>query len=155
MVRIPGPLPLRSNISAGEKAGATLALGPMSSGSAVSGMDSGAMMPTLRHVSVSVIVFNVPPDLKLKSPFKELPCASQPPPILPGEGTERNYGIEVTTYRCPNGYEWSTGQWPYLEVECLNKKWSRNSLPDCRSKCEARHKNKHCEVLVSCSDWIL
>ena len=66
--------------------------------------------------------------------YLELPCPVQPPPALPGEGSERNYGIEVTTYRCPNGYEWVTGHWPYLEVECLNKKWSRNKLPDCRSK---------------------
>ena len=46
-----------------------------------------------------------------------------------------NYGPEVTTYRCPNGLEWSNGQWPYLENECLNKKWQyRTSLPACRSQ---------------------
>ena len=66
--------------------------------------------------------------------LSELPCPSQPPDVLPGEGAERNYGMEITTYRCPNGYEWVTGDWPYLEVECLNKKWSRTTLPDCRSK---------------------
>ena len=39
----------------------------------------------------------------------ELPCPAQPPPILPGEGTERNYNPEITTYRCPNGYQWEGG----------------------------------------------
>ena len=29
----------------------------------------------------------------------ELPCKTDPPAILPGEGAERNYGVEVTTYR--------------------------------------------------------
>ena len=53
--------------------------------------------------------------------------------MLAGEGAERNYGPEVTTYRCPNGYEWSNGQWPYLENECLNRKWSHKTLPECRS----------------------
>ena len=97
----------------------------------VTGMVSGAMIRTLRAVSVSImdirIAFN-------KLCLSELPCPSQPPDVLPGEGAERNYGMEITTYRCPNGYEWVTGDWPYLEVECLNKKWSRTTLPDCRSK---------------------
>ena len=46
------------------------------------------------------------------------------------------YGQEVlnTTNRCPNGYMWETGDFPYLEVECLNKKWSRKSLPECKSE---------------------
>ena len=64
----------------------------------------------------------------------ELPCVDAPPPALEGEGTERNYGPDVTTYRCPNGYMWSTGHWPYLELECLNRKWAPPSLPDCISK---------------------
>ena len=29
----------------------------------------------------------------------ELPCSKQPPPPPPGEGAERNYGPEITTYR--------------------------------------------------------
>ena len=67
--------------------------------------------------------------------ISELPCKTPPPPSLPGEGAEMNYGPEVTTYRCPNGLEWSNGQWPYLENECLNKKWQyRTSLPACRSQ---------------------
>ena len=69
MVRIPGPSPLRSNITAGEKAGATLALGLMSSGSAVSGMASGAMMPTLRHASVSLFAFNFKKIFNLNASF--------------------------------------------------------------------------------------
>jgi len=48
--------------------------------------------------------------------------------------------MEITTYRCKNGYEWQLGDgrriWPYLEVECLNKKWSRSELPNCvKRKC--------------------
>ena len=40
----------------------------------------------------------------------ELPCKSQPPPIYEGVGAERNYGSDITTYRCPNGYMWGTGK---------------------------------------------
>ena len=29
---------------------------------------------------------------------------------------------------------WENGDFPYLEVECLNKKWSRKSLPECKSE---------------------
>ena len=64
----------------------------------------------------------------------ELPCKEAPPPALEGEGAERNYGVEVTTYRCPNGFMWETGHWPYFELECLNKKWSRKQLPSCKSE---------------------
>ena len=64
----------------------------------------------------------------------ELPCNEQPPPVLEGEGAERNYGPDITTYRCPNGYEWHNGQWPYLENECLNRKWSHKTLPPCKSE---------------------
>jgi hypothetical protein len=45
-----------------------------------------------------------------------------------------NFGVEVTTYRCPNGYMWETGHFPYFEVECLNKKWSSKTLPACKSE---------------------
>ena len=85
------------------------------------------------HQSVSL---SQPPHLYQSLLIPELPCKNPPPPSLPGEGAERNYGPEITTYRCPNGYEWSTGAWPYLENECLNKRWQyRTSLPPCRSKC--------------------
>lgn len=67
----------------------------------------------------------------------ELPCPEKPPPATDGEGSERNYGPEITTYRCPNGYMWDMGKgiWPYLEMECLNKKWAPSSLPPCMRKC--------------------
>ena len=51
-----------------------------------------------------------------------------------GEGAERVFGMEVTRYRCPNGFLWEGGQWPYLEMECLNKKWAPRKLPACVSK---------------------
>ena len=54
--------------------------------------------------------------------------------MLEGEGAERNYGPDITTYRCPNGLEWHNGQWPYLENECLNRKWSHKTLPPCKSE---------------------
>ena len=57
-----------------------------------------------------------------------------PPPAKEGEGAERNYHPEVSTYRCPNGYEWVDGQWPYLELECLNRRWEPSVLPDCKSE---------------------
>ena len=115
----------------------------MTSISPVNGMDSGVMMSILKPVSVSVISSMV--CLKTLSflifCLKELPCPEQPPKILDGEGAERNYGMEITTYRCPNGYEWwhtvkgkQQRIWPYLEVECLNKKWSIGTLPECISK---------------------
>ena len=66
--------------------------------------------------------------------FIELPCPEQPVPAKDGEGSERNYGPEITTYRCPNGYMWQDGQWPYLQMECLNRKWVPKELPDCKSR---------------------
>ena len=54
-----------------------------------------------------------------------------PPPAPEGEGSERIFGMEVTKYRCKNGYQWANGKWPYLEMECLNKKWAPKTLPDC------------------------
>ena len=64
----------------------------------------------------------------------ELPCPIQPPPAPEGEGSERVYGVEVTKYRCKNGYMWDNGKWPYLEMECLNKKWAPKTLPQCVRK---------------------
>merc|ERR1719210_2704334 len=55
----------------------------------------------------------------------------QPPPAPEGEGSERVFGVEVTKYRCKNGYMWENGKWPYLEMECLNRKWSPKTLPEC------------------------
>ena len=42
--------------------------------------------------------------------------------------------MEVTKYRCKNGFQWSNGKWPYLEMECLNKKLAPNTLPECVRK---------------------
>ena len=61
----------------------------------------------------------------------EMFCPDQPPPAPEGEGSERVFGMEVTKYRCKNGFEWSNGKWPYLEMECLNKKWAPKTLPEC------------------------
>ena len=61
-------------------------------------------------------------------------CAELPPRAPEGEGAERVFGMEVTRYRCPNGFQWEGGQWPYLEMECLNKKWAPKQLPSCVSK---------------------
>ena len=58
-------------------------------------------------------------------------CPTEPPPAPEGEGSERVFGMEVTKYRCKNGYQWANGKWPYLEMECLNKKWAPKTLPDC------------------------
>ena len=92
-------------------------------------------MSTLRSASVTATSHLSPLTRQIIVIISELPCKTPPPPSLPGEGAEMNYGPEVTTYRCPNGLEWSDGQWPYLENECLNKKWQyRTSLPACRSQ---------------------
>ena len=61
----------------------------------------------------------------------KLPCPVQPPPAPTGEGAERVYGPEITHYRCQNGNEFKGGQFPYLEMECLNKKWTPKRLPAC------------------------
>ena len=61
----------------------------------------------------------------------EMFCPEQPPPAHEGEGSERVFGMEVTKYRCKNGFQWSNGKWPYLEMECLNKKWAPKQLPEC------------------------
>ena len=58
-------------------------------------------------------------------------CPDQPPPAPEGEGSERVFGMEVTKYRCKNGFQWPNGKWPYLEMECLNKKWAPKTLPEC------------------------
>ena len=60
----------------------------------------------------------------------KLPCPEQPPPATKGEGAERVYGPEVTKYRCENGYMFKGGQFPYLEMECLNKRWMPARLPN-------------------------
>ena len=61
----------------------------------------------------------------------KLPCPEQPPTKPAGEGAERVYGPEVTKYRCENGYMFKSGQFPYLDVECLNKRWMPGRLPQC------------------------
>ena len=61
----------------------------------------------------------------------EMFCPEEPPPAPEGEGSEKVFGMEVTKYRCKNGFEWSNGKWPYLEMECLNKKWAPKTLPEC------------------------
>jgi hypothetical protein len=61
----------------------------------------------------------------LSSP--ELPCSY----AHEGQGAEVNYEPEITTYRCPNGMEWPGDVWPYLEMECLNRRWSPPDLPRC------------------------
>ena len=85
--------------------------------------------------------------------FSELPCPEQPPDALPGEGTERTYGPDVTKYRCKNGYKWKENEklvivGLYLEVECLNKKWTPKNLPDCirMSYIIRSNKSKHFET---------
>ena len=37
-------------------------------------------------------------------------------------------------FRCQNGYEWNNGKWPYMEMECLNKRWVPENLPSCKSR---------------------
>ena len=61
----------------------------------------------------------------------KLPCPEQPPSKAAGEGAERVYGPEVTKYRCENGYMFKSGQFPYLDMECLNKRWMPARLPQC------------------------
>ena len=58
-------------------------------------------------------------------------CSAEPPASSGGEGSERVFGMEITKYRCKNGYEWPNKVWPYLEMECLNRKWAPAALPEC------------------------
>ena len=52
---------------------------------------------------------------------------------------ERLYGSEVTSYRCQNGFKWEEEDnleivGLYLQMECLNKKWTPKNLPACVRK---------------------
>ena len=73
-------------------------------------------------------------------------CPLLPPPAPEGEGAERRFGVDVTRwsvipgpasvarYRCRNGHQWEDGSWPYLEMECLNRRWVPPTLPQCVRK---------------------
>jgi hypothetical protein len=73
-------------------------------------MEPGAIFYLLKSAFVSlkfklIIVLTEVPSLFCLV----LPCANQPPPAPPGEGAERIYNVDITNYRCPNGYMWETG----------------------------------------------
>ena len=62
-----------------------------------------------------------------------LPCPEQPPPKM--EGGWAWYGLENTRYKCPNGYEFSTGQYPYWYSNCtLAKVWDPPTVEECVRK---------------------
>ena len=85
--------------TADARAGDTQALEKMRQRLSVGGTDSGAMTQTLKPASVSRL--NVLQNEDKQNTYSpELPCPAQPPPVMAGEGTERNYGMEITTYRC-------------------------------------------------------
>ena len=72
--------------------------------------------------------------------FSEFLCPDPPPPAVGGEGSERIYSPEVTNYRCQNGFKWEEKNnlelvGLYLQMECLNKKWTPKKLPPCVRKC--------------------
>ena len=51
-----------------------------------------------------------------------LPCPDDPP--SPPEGGWMWYNISKTTYKCPEGFEFSDGSYPLRYSECnLKKKW--------------------------------
>ena len=116
---------LQSNITVQGKTGLILPQDSMRLWSTVWRMEHGATSSTLRPAKVR----RSPAQIISFSP--EMFCPEQPPPAPEGEGSERVFGMEVTKYRCKNGFQWSNGKWPYLEMECLNKKWAPKTLPEC------------------------
>ena len=57
--------------------------------------------------------------------------------ILPIINLKLDWGLVRSSLKvmsCENGYEWNNGKWPYLEMECLNKKWVPAELLSCTSK---------------------
>ena len=62
-----------------------------------------------------------------------LPCPDQPPPKV--EGGWAWYGLENTRYKCPNGFEFSPGQYPYWYSNCtLAKVWDPPEVEECVRK---------------------
>ena len=77
-------------------------------------------------------------NLQVIEECMKLPCPGQPPSLPNGPGAEFVYDPYITHYRCQNGYMFEDGHFPYLKVECLNRKWNPRKLPACiPRKCNA------------------
>ena len=61
----------------------------------------------------------------------KLPCPDQPPDKPDGPGAARIYNPQITQYKCQNGFMFEDGSFPFLGVECLNRKWRPQNLPKC------------------------
>jgi hypothetical protein len=67
--------------------------------------------------------------------FLVLPCPN-PPPAQP-RGGWMWYGMEATQYKCPNGFGFSTGAFPYSFSNCTSAKvWDPPQADACVGKCK-------------------
>ena len=65
--------------------------------------------------------------------FSVLPCPSSPPESPTGGWMY--YGIEETKYKCPNGYMFNGGSYPYWSESCTPAKvWDPPEVPECVGK---------------------
>ncbi len=62
-----------------------------------------------------------------------LPCPKQPPPKP--DGGWFWYGLEKSRYKCPNGFMFATGQYPYWNSSCTPSKiWDPPEVAKCIRK---------------------
>ena len=62
-----------------------------------------------------------------------LPCPGQPPALTPGGWMW--YGTEYTKYKCPNGYFFRSGLYPYWYSNCtVMKTWDPPQMEACVRK---------------------
>lgn len=61
------------------------------------------------------------------------PCPAHPPP--PPSGGWRWLEAEYTKYKCPNGFKFKTGQYPYWYMNCTARRnWYPEAVEDCIRK---------------------
>ncbi|TRY78181.1 hypothetical protein TCAL_06224, partial [Tigriopus californicus] len=68
---------------------------------------------------------------------QQLPCKYAPPKVP--EGGWFWFDMDRTKYKCPHGYEFEDGSFPFVESECAaNRLWSPQSIKNCTTrKCQS------------------
>ena len=62
-----------------------------------------------------------------------LPCPNQPPPVVAGGWMW--YGVESSMYKCPNGFAFQSGNYPYWYSNCtIVKTWDPPAMEKCVRK---------------------
>jgi hypothetical protein len=63
----------------------------------------------------------------------DLPCRDQPPLFTPGGWFW--YGLENSRYKCPNGFKFENGNYPYWYSNCtIQKTWDPPAVESCVRK---------------------